>query len=174
MARRKITEAADLEPSEVPELDDREIAFADLLLKGMNATDAYIQAFDVHHWGRNSAQVAASRLANSDRIKLWLSYARLGAMTEGVISLEQHLRELDRLKEMALESGNVGAAVQAEQLRGKAGGLYTEKYEDVTERRDIIAWLDEQARSLSDDKDALAQLTAMAKRYGVSWSPTVH
>lgn len=170
--RRQITEPL-TDPAEIPELDDREIAFANLLLKGMNATDAYIQAFDTTA-RRNSAQVMASRLANSDRVKLWLSYARLGCLTEGVISLEQHLRELDRLKELAVSSGNIGAAVQAEQLRGKAGGLYTEKFEDVTERRDIIAWLDQQAQALSCDPDATRQLASIAKRYGVTWEPTVH
>lgn len=173
MARRKITEAPETLPAELPDLDEREIDFANRLLKGESATDAYIQSHSVYDWKRTSAQVAASRLANSERVQLWMSYARLGLMTEGVVSLEQHIRSLDRLMEIAVSTGNIGAAVQAEQLKGKASGLYAEKIEDTTLGKDVMGWLDKQAEQLRGDPVALKHLHDMATRYGIAWQPKV-
>ena len=40
---------------------------------------------------------------------------------------QSHLAELTRLREQALDAKQVAAAVQAEQYRGKAAGLYEDR-----------------------------------------------
>lgn len=51
----------------------------------------------------------------------------------GRMTLESHIAELERLKELALEAGKFEAAIGAEVHRGKAVGLYVTKTEDVTD-----------------------------------------
>lgn len=66
------------------------------------------------------------------------------------------MQELERLKEIAVNTGNVGAAVQAEQLRGKAAGHYVEKFEDVSKANDPVDTLKEIARHSPDLAQQLA------------------
>ena len=49
------------------------------------------------------------------------------------LTLEKHIEELERLKELALSAGKFEAAITAEVNRGKASGLYVTKTEDVTD-----------------------------------------
>lgn len=49
------------------------------------------------------------------------------------LTLEKHIAELERLKEIALQNGKFEAAINAEVNRGKACGLYVTKTEDVTD-----------------------------------------
>ena len=48
-------------------------------------------------------------------------------LDEARISLEGHLAELARARELALALGQAAAAVQAEHYRGKALGLYEDR-----------------------------------------------
>jgi hypothetical protein len=43
-----------------------------------------------------------------------------------------HLEELRRLRDSARESGQYGAAIQAEVKRGEVAGFYMKRCEDVT------------------------------------------
>jgi hypothetical protein len=137
MARRKIDKgaaerAAALVDDELPDLTEKEQKFLEGLLQYKPATVAYREAFDCSNMLDTSIQVAASRLRHSSKMRLWFSAAKKAYLGTAVVTLDSHVRELDRIKEIALETGNVGAAAQCEQLRGKATGLYVDKFEDVT------------------------------------------
>lgn len=155
MARRKITEGME-EAEDLPDLTPQQMKFVEGILAGKTASDAYRAAYDTSNMQQNTIWAAASRLRSHNNVSAWLSAARKAHLGEGKVTLEGHLRELERLKEIAVESGNVGAAVQAEQLRGKAQGLYVEQYKDVTEH-DPIATLNEIAKIDPDYAERLAR-----------------
>jgi hypothetical protein len=46
-----------------------------------------------------------------------------------VLSIETHLGDLKRLRDLAAEAGLYTAAIKAEELRGKIGGFYVERQE---------------------------------------------
>jgi hypothetical protein len=146
--RRKLTEAPKLDAEDLPDLTDQQRAFVEGLLAGKTASDAFRAAYDTSNMQQNTIWAAASRLRADSKVDAWLSAARQAHLGQGTVTLEGHIRELDRLKEIAIKTGNVGAAVQAEQLRGKAQGHYVERM-DVT-HHNSDALLDE-IRQLSPE-----------------------
>lgn len=123
--RRKLTDALD-EGEELPELTHQQMRFVECILAGMSASDAYRTAYDCAQSQNNTIWANASKLRSDANVAQWLSAARKAGLGRAAVTLEGHLAELERLREIALETGNVGAAVQAEQLRGKASNHYTE------------------------------------------------
>lgn len=144
MPRRKITRPAapvvapsvalisDEAANDLPDLTPQQMGFVEGILSGKSAADAYRGAYDCSNMLKTSVSVAACKLKNNPRVALWLREARKAKLGTAALTLDSHVQELERLREIALESGNVGAAVQAEQLRGKAHGIYVERHADVT------------------------------------------
>jgi nitrous oxidase accessory protein NosD len=54
---------------------------------------------------------------------------RTPSLVVAALTLEGHLSELNRLKNIALDANKPEAAIRAEELRGKAAGLYITKVE---------------------------------------------
>lgn len=123
--RRKLTDALE-EGEELPQLTDQQMRFVEGLLAGKSASDAYRESYNTSNMLNRSIWAEASRLRANLNVASWLSAARKAGLGRAAVTLEGHVAELERLREIALETGNVGAAVQAEQLRGKASGHYTE------------------------------------------------
>jgi hypothetical protein len=46
---------------------------------------------------------------------------------KAMITLESHIERLKELAELAIEQGQIAAAIKAEELCGKASGVYVEK-----------------------------------------------
>jgi hypothetical protein len=137
MARRKIDKgaadlAAALDTDELPNLTAQQMEFVQGLLEGKTATASYRAAYNIETMSDRAVWTEASVLRNNPKIARWISAARKAHLDRAAITVESHTAELARLKELALEAGNHGAAIQAEQLRGKASGLYVDKFEDVT------------------------------------------
>lgn len=177
MARRKLTqdkpETAANEPKAamrldpelaLPELTAKQMKFCERVLAGDNLSDAYRAAYDAENMSSPAIWVAASRLRGSTKLALWLDAARSETLTDHSCTLLAHLKELERLKSIAIRTGNVGAAVQAEQLRGKVAGHYVERHENVTVR-DPAAVL----RDIAKIDSRLAQ--AYAKRHNLTYTP---
>ena len=153
----------DTDKDALPELTGEQMAFVDSLIRGKNATDAYLAAYPhKKSWQPASIWSKASALKNSDKIQAWLQAAREAQVGNAATSLATHLLELDRLKHRALAQNNISAAIQAEHLRGKAAGLYVEKTETVT-KPDPRAVLDKIAQTNPE----LAQ--ELANRKGIAW-----
>lgn len=161
MSRRKIT-TADIAGEELPDLTAQQQHFVEEILAGKNATEAYRAAYDCSNTSYPAIRVNACRLRSQANIALTLSIARKAGMGAGVLTLANHVAELERIREIALDTGNVGAAAQCEQLRGKAMGHYTERME-VTDLTDIRTELSEIAKISPE----LAQ--AYAKEKGVNY-----
>lgn len=165
--RRKLT-TPDLPADDLPDLTDQQRKFVEGLLSGKRASDAYRAAYNCENMLPNSIWCAASKLRADANVAQWLAAARKAGLGEAVVTLQSHLGELERLREIAIESGNVGAAVQAEQLRGKVGGHYVEQYRDLTrDPADIL-------REIAAANPSLA--AKLAAEQGIEWNerPTAH
>lgn len=95
------------------------------ILSGKTATQAYKDAYDNKphlkektYWGN------AHKLRHTERVKKWLYAARVGGFGETRTTLDQHLRELERIAAVAEQAGNYGAATSAIVKRGEAQGHY--------------------------------------------------
>ncbi len=154
--RRKITEVSAL-ADELPDLTEQQMRFVEGILSGKSGTDAYRAAYDCSNMQPSTIWAAASRLRNNCKVSAWISAGRIAGLGTAAATLDNHLHELARLREIAERTGNIGAAVQAEQLRGKAMGHYTEKL-DVTvtdiadELRELETISPELARAYAAEK----------------------
>src|SRR5690348_1219443 len=121
--RRKISDVKEL-ADELPDLTEQQMRFVEGILSGKKASDAYRAAYDCSTMLNSSVWALASRLRSNVNVASWIAAARKAGLGAATVTLSDHVTELERLKEIALQTGNVGAAVQAEQLRGKAMGHY--------------------------------------------------
>lgn len=128
MARRKITDTEE----DLPDLTPMQMKFCEGVLAGLSNRKAYKAAYGAGSMSNASIDVNASRLRHNAKIALWLDAARYEMLKSHACTLEGHLAELQSLKAIAVRTGNIGAAVQAEQLRGKAAGHYVELHADVS------------------------------------------
>jgi phage terminase small subunit len=94
-----------------------------------NASEAYRRAYDAENMKENSINVNASKLLADANIALRIAALREPVIAKAQITLEQHLSDLKRLRDLAEASEKFGPAVQAEMARGKASGLYVDKQE---------------------------------------------
>ena len=164
MARRKITEGSEIDASHLPDLTSSQLKFVEGILSGKTASDAYRASHPNSTMTGNSLWVEASRLRSNPNVALWLAEARKAHLGSAVLTKDQHLQELERLREIALKEGNIGAAVQAEQIRGKVAGHHIERIQDVTGEGDAIATL-KQIEKISPDLAA-----SLAAQHGIEWA----
>ena len=119
--------SADAGLDELPTLTAKQTAFVTGLLEGKTASDAYRIAYNCENMSHGAVWVEASRLRRSPKIALWLRHFQRIGMDSACITIEAHLAELARARELALALGQAAAAVQAEHYRGKAVGLYEDR-----------------------------------------------
>ena len=94
-----------------------------------DASEAYRIAYDAEKMSAAAIAVAASRLLDNAKVALRIKEIREPAAEAAGLTLEQHLTDLQRLRDKAEASEKFGPAIQAEVARGKASGLYVEKVE---------------------------------------------
>jgi hypothetical protein len=167
-AKRNVPKATDLArlAEDLPELTSQQQAFVERLLAGDSASDAYRASYNAGGMTPASIWVASSRLARDAKVTLWLQASRIAGLGSASITLGQHLRELERGREIAYAEGIPGAAIQAERYRGEAAGLYVERLEVTDRRSDPLATL----RRIAEHSPALAQ--ALADQYGLTLTIT--
>lgn len=111
--------------------------FAQLVAAGKNLSDAYRGAYKVVKMAPKSINEEASRTMAIPEIAARVESLRKPIVEDvviaGKLTLESHIAELERLKNLALVAGKFEAAIGAEVHRGKAVGLYVTKTEDVTD-----------------------------------------
>lgn len=159
MPQRQKTEAP--KASELPDLTPQQQEFVRLRLAGKTAADAYRGAYNTENMLPRTVWAEASRLNNDQSVTAWLAAGREAHLGTAVLTRESHLAELERLKEIAVKTGNIGAAVQAEQLRGKVAGHQVETVRDITERNEPADML----RELQQTHPSIAQ--QLAKDAGI-------
>jgi hypothetical protein len=114
-------------PVDLPALTHKQMAFVHALLEGKSASDAYRGAYDCSDMADRSIWCEASKLRSNPKVAQWLRhYQRIG-MDAAQMTIESHLAELARARELAIAHGQIAAGVQAENYRGKAAGLYEDQ-----------------------------------------------
>lgn len=168
MPRRKIAdpEAIKAAAAELPDLTPKQQEFVRLLLAGKTGADAYRGSHDTSAMNTNSIIACASRLRTNVDIQAWLSAGRQAHLGTSVLTREAHLAELERLKELALEAGNHGAAMQAEMARGKVAGHHIDRTMEVP--ADVTDTL----KTIAEHQPDLA--AALAAAHGIPWAADEH
>ena len=115
--------------------------FARLVAQGeLPQWACYAEAYDADGSMRETMRVNACRLAADTNVALMVQDIRASLSGDAVVTLEGHVRELARIKALALEgeaeirdgktikiTKNFGAAARCEELRGKVAGHYVER-----------------------------------------------
>jgi len=164
MPRRQKTKPLDLDASGLPELTEQQQEFVRHLLAGKTASDAYRLAYDTAGMQPSTLWSRAAELRANSKVSAWLSAARQAHLGTAVLTRDMHMAELERIREIALASGNIGAAVAAEQTRGKVAGHHIERIQEVP--ADPVETLRELYRT---GQHAVA--LAMAEQHGI---PAAH
>ena len=108
--------------------------FARLVAEGKGQSEAHRIAYPKSvNWKPTTTTESASRLMANSNVSAMVAALRAEASKKTVMTLESHMAELERLRDLALENGKYEAAINAEVHRGKAKGLYVSKTEDVTD-----------------------------------------
>lgn len=106
-------------------LTPKQEAFCLAYLETGNASEAYRRAYETKA-KPESVNRTAKELLDNPKITSRLEELRAPVRERAQLTLEQHLADLKRLRDLAEASEKYGPAVTAEMARGKASGLYVE------------------------------------------------
>jgi len=130
-------------PKRLTEMQKR---FAEyLVFGGPKGPDNKKEAAELAGYSPKRCMEEGSELTNPRQSPLVVKYIdelKIEKMLKYGVTLESHITELSRIKDLALNKNSFSAAVNAETNRGKAGGLYIDrkiikhgKLEDMTEEQ---------------------------------------
>ena len=91
------------------------------------AAEAYRRAYSAEKMKPETVWNSAYKLMENGEVKARVQELRETAAQKAIVTLESHLADLARLRDLAEEDGQFSAAITAEISRGKAVGLYTER-----------------------------------------------
>lgn len=93
-----------------------------------NASEAYRQTYGVSQTSKpETVRNNAYKVLCRPEVEARVAELRAQAARAGLVTLESHLADLARLRDLAEQDGQLSAAITAEISRGKAVGLYTDK-----------------------------------------------
>ena len=123
-------------------LTEMQMKFCEILIFGsvdgpVSGTEAAIQA----GYAADSARVRASELQNIDlypKTVAYLTELRKEKLRKYSVNYENHVARLGTLGSKSERKGNMMSAIRAEELRGKASGLYISQTEIRTGKLDDL------------------------------------
>jgi phage terminase small subunit len=123
-------------------LTEMQMKFCEILIFGsvdgpVSGTEAAIQA----GYAADSARVRASELQNIDlypKTVAYLTELRKEKLRKYSVNYENHVARLGTLGSKSERKGNMMSAIRAEELRGKASGLYINQTEIRTGKLDDL------------------------------------
>ena len=119
-------------------LTPKQEAFAQAIVTGMSQTEAYRVAYKVRpNTKPESVNQNASRIMANVNIMSRVAELREPVAKKAQITLESHLDDLMRLRNMAAKEKQYSAAISAEIARGKASGVHVEKSEQTVSTRTL-------------------------------------
>ena len=164
-------------------LTSQQIKFANLLVAEQGRKSATQCAIDAGY-AKDSARQAASVLQNPKKYPLVVQYIgelRAEFQKKYEITYENHIAELGKIRNKALDDGAWTAAVNAEVNRGKAAGLYIEqkiirtgKLDDLSEEdldRRISEVLDQYSPILEDVKSEELKAEVKSRQEKIRLNP---
>lgn len=111
------------------ELTPKQEKFARLVASGKSQAEAYRQSYDTDPENEESIWEGASRVAANSNVSARINEIRSKLDDEARVTLTEHLAELKRLRDKADRMDEMNACIKAEELRGKASGIYVTKTE---------------------------------------------
>jgi phage terminase small subunit len=119
------------------ELTPKQEDFAQQIAKGSTQADAYRTAYNASSMKDETIWSNASRLIDNSKVKARIKELRQPAVDKVNLTLESHLTDLLKLRNMAAKDEKWSAAIQAETVRGKAAGLHVDKI-DMKQDLDVV------------------------------------
>lgn len=110
-------------------LTAKQEAFCLAYIETNNASEAYRRTYDAARMKPETINKRSSELMQDGAITGRLEQLRAPVRDRAQITLESHLERLNHLSLMAEKAEQYGAAIKAEESRGKVSGLYVEKIE---------------------------------------------
>ena len=101
-------------------------AFCVELAKTGNASEAYRKAYKAERMSVESVSRCAVELQTNPKITSRLAVLRADVRKKSGITLEEHMKALGVLRNLASTAKQYSAAITAEIARGKVSGLYTQ------------------------------------------------
>lgn len=108
-------------------LTQKQEAFCLAYVETGNASEAYRRSYNAEKMAEATIWRKAKDVIDNGKVKARIAEIRKPAADKAGVTLEQHLIDLKRLRDLAEASEKYGPAVTAEMARGKASGLYVEK-----------------------------------------------
>jgi len=127
-----MSEDNNLELGELPELTSKQQLFVEAMSRGLTAVDALREAYDTSGMTPQTQWAEASRMKSHHKISPWLSEVRRKTLSDVSYTVEEHMRELDMAKDMAIQAGNVSALNNIIANKGKVAGHHIDRVIDLT------------------------------------------
>ena len=108
-------------------LTARQEKFCQGIVSGMSQAAAYRAAYSIENKSKKSVWEMSSVLADNIKVVSRIAELRKPAVAKAMITLESHLDDLMKLRNLAVQEKQVAAAITAEIARGKAAGIHIEK-----------------------------------------------
>lgn len=111
-------------------LTPKQEKFAQCVAEGMSQADAYRSSYNCKPTTKSDTIInKASELMRNGYITARVDELRKPIIAKVGMTLESHLEDLNRLRNLAAKAGQYSAAISAEVARGKAAGLVVSKTE---------------------------------------------
>lgn len=104
-------------------LTPKQDAFCMAYMETGNASEAYRRAYPNQNLSQNALGVQAFRMLENPKIVLRLDELKAVVAEKHNITIESILAELEEARQLALETGKAGPAVQASMGKAKLAGL---------------------------------------------------
>ena len=144
----------------------QELFCQEMLKADQSCSDAYRNIYNVKT-GTKDATIhrCAHELIGNPKVAARIKELRNLAASASVLSLDQHMADLEALREEARQAGQFSAAINAEISRGKARGFYVAKVEDVTDpiKKAMGNMTPEKAMAMLDALDRVQAIREKAK-----------
>lgn len=118
-------------------LTPKQEAFAQAIASGKSQAEAYRIAFNAGKMKPETIYKRASELMTDGEVTGRVQELREPAVKNAQLTLETHLSDLQKLRNMAVKKEQYSAAISAEIARGKAAGLYVEKVDSTVTSKDM-------------------------------------
>ena len=110
-------------------ITQKQEAFCQAIIAGITQTEAYRNSYSTANMKDSTIREEACILMTTQTIVKRLAELRAPAIKKAGMTLESHLEDLQRLRNMAVKDKQYAAAISAETSRGRAAGFYVDKKE---------------------------------------------
>lgn len=128
-ANRAKAQTAKIDTKGLPVLTGKQMLFVEGVVAGKSASEAYRGAYDTEGMLSTTISASASQLRHNRDVDAWICAWHVAHMGAGVLTKEEHVRELGAIRELSKDQGDLKSAIAAEHLRGKVSGFYVERSE---------------------------------------------